>query len=84
MLKLLIRHPPVALSDHSENKNTQLQLQLKDLTKAMSKLGSTAGGLLFVSLLVRYFFEPASFQRYFDLSLLKYEQILKFFTKGAD
>ena len=50
----------------------------------MSKLGSTAGGLLFVSLLVRYFFEPASFQRYFDLSLLKYEQILKFFTKGAD
>ena len=72
----------MALSDHSENENTQLQLQLKDLTKAMSKFGSTASGLLFVSLLVRYFFEPASLQRYFDLSLLKYKQILSFFHEG--
>ena len=61
-----------------------MQLKLKDLTKAMSKIGCTVGGLLLVSLLVRYFFEPASFQRYFHLSAIISENILSFFTKDAD
>ena len=60
------------MSNNWENENTPLQLKLKDLTKAMSKIASIAGGLLFVSLLLRYF-EPGTTisQRYSDLSLLK-------------
>lgn len=72
------------MSDDS-NDNTPLQLKLNDLTDAITKIGSIAGGLLFVSLLVRYFFElgTASLQRYFGLSALKSEQMLSFFVKGA-
>ncbi|KAN0132469.1 calcium-translocating P-type ATPase [Lactarius tabidus] len=45
----------MALSNDPEN--TPLQLKLNDLAEAISKIGSVAGGLLFVALLVRYFFE---------------------------
>jgi Ca2+-transporting ATPase len=49
-----------------------LQLKLNDLAEATAKIGSVAGGLLFVALLVRYFFELGTnyFQRYFDASPL--------------
>jgi Ca2+-transporting ATPase len=58
------------LSNDSEN--TPWQLKLNDLAEAIAKVGSVAGGLLFVALLVRYFFELGTndLQRYFDASSL--------------
>lgn len=57
------------MSDDSENENTPIQLKLNDLADAITKIGTIAGGLLFASLLVRYFFELGTIvpQRYFDL-----------------
>ena len=71
----------VALSNDSENENTPLQLKLNDLTDAITKIGTTAGGILFASLLVRYFCEPGTTnpQRYFDLPLLANLAIDKLF-----
>ncbi|KAH9023999.1 calcium-translocating P-type ATPase [Lactarius deliciosus] len=43
----------IALPRDSEN--TPLQLRLNDLSEAIAKIGSIAGGLLFAALLVRYF-----------------------------
>jgi Ca2+-transporting ATPase len=58
------------LSNDSEI--TPLQLKLHDLAEALAKIGSVAGGLLFVALLVRHFFEVGTnnLQRYFDASSL--------------
>ncbi|KAN0132462.1 hypothetical protein V8E53_009721 [Lactarius tabidus] len=50
----------MALSDDWENENTPLQVKLNDLANAITKIGSVAGGLLFVSLLVRYFLESGT------------------------
>ncbi|KAI9449867.1 calcium-translocating P-type ATPase [Lactarius psammicola] len=46
----------MALGHRSEN--TPLQLKLNDLAEAIAKIGSIAGGLLFVALLIRYFVQP--------------------------
>jgi Ca2+-transporting ATPase len=52
---------------------TPLELKLNDLEDAITKIGSIAGGLLFVALLTRYFFElrTNNFQRYCDVLLLR-------------
>ncbi|KAI0303590.1 hypothetical protein B0F90DRAFT_1301070 [Multifurca ochricompacta] len=38
-----------------DSENTPLQLKLNDLAEAIAKIGSIAGGLLFLALLIRYF-----------------------------
>ncbi|KAH8978135.1 calcium-translocating P-type ATPase [Lactarius hatsudake] len=48
----------IALRRDSEN--TPLQLKLNDLSEAIAKIGSIAGGLLFAALLVRYFVQLAT------------------------
>ena len=37
-----------------------MQLKLNDLAEVIAKVGSIAGGLLFVSLLIRFFVELAT------------------------
>jgi Ca2+-transporting ATPase len=58
------------LSNDSEY--TPLQFKLNYLREATAKVGSVAGGLLVLALLVRYFFEQGTnkLQRYFDASSL--------------
>ncbi|KAF8267736.1 hypothetical protein EI94DRAFT_1801308 [Lactarius quietus] len=41
-----------------DSENTPLQLKLNDLAEAITMIGSIAGGLFFVALLVHYFFQP--------------------------
>ena len=69
-----------------DSESTPLQLKLNDLADAITQIGCIAGGLLFVALLIRGFFElgPADLQRYFDLSALKTYQMLSFFMKDAN
>jgi Ca2+-transporting ATPase len=78
-LGLFIALPLIELTDAPltsafprDLESTPLQIKLNDLTDAITKIGSIAGGLLFVALLVRYFFEleTSNFQRYFDASWL--------------
>jgi hypothetical protein len=63
---------PLTSAFPCDSESTPLQLKLNDLAEAITKTGSIAGGLLCVSLLLRYFFEPgtANPQRYFDASSL--------------
>ena len=55
-----------------DSESTPLQLKLNDLAVAIAQIGSIAGGLLFVALPIRCFFEPGTvnLQRYVDLSAL--------------
>ena len=50
--------------------STPLQLKLNDLADAIITIGTISGGLLFVALLIRYFFELGTniLQRYSDVS----------------
>jgi len=68
------------------SENTPLQLKLNDLAGAIAKIGSIAGGLIFVALLVRYFVQLGTNnpQRYFDVSPLASGQILSFFMQDAE
>ncbi|KAF8267743.1 calcium-translocating P-type ATPase [Lactarius quietus] len=43
-----------------ESENTPLQLQLNDLAEEIKTTGSIAGGLFFVALLFRYFYQPGT------------------------
>ena len=63
---------PLTLARPRDSESTPLQLKLNDLADAISQIGRIAGGLLFVALLIRYFFEPGTvnLQRYVDLSAL--------------
>jgi hypothetical protein len=55
--------------------NTPLQLKLNDLPEVIAKAGSTAGGLLFFALFVRFFVElsthnsPRWFYNVYQLSM---------------
>ena len=49
----LIFSPSVALRGDSEN--TPLQLKLNDLAELIAKLGSAAGLILFIALMIRFF-----------------------------
>ena len=78
-LGLFIALPPFKLSDapltlarSRGSESTPLQLKLNDLADAIAQIGRVVGGLLFVALLIRYFFEPGTvnLQRYVDLSAL--------------
>ena len=55
-----------------DSESTPLQLKLNDLADEISQIGCIAGGLLFVTLLIRCFFEPGTvnLQRYVNLSAL--------------
>jgi Ca2+-transporting ATPase len=61
-----------------------LQLKLNDLAEVIAKIGGIAGGLLFATLLIRYFVQIAQNnpQRYFDVSLR--EQILSRFMQDVE
>ena len=63
---------PLTLAHPRDSESTLLQLKLNDLAVAISQIGSIAGGLLFVALLIRCFFElgTANLQRYVGLSAL--------------
>ncbi|KAH9025705.1 hypothetical protein EDB83DRAFT_2230525 [Lactarius deliciosus] len=45
----------IVIALRRDSENTPLQLKLNDLSEAIAKIGSIAGGLLFAALLVRYF-----------------------------
>jgi Ca2+-transporting ATPase len=70
----------------NDSENTPLQLKLNDLAEAVAKIGSMAGGLFFVALLIRYFVQPGTHnpQRYVDVSPLASEQIPSFFMQDAE
>ncbi len=63
-----------------------MQLKLNDLAEVIAKIGSIAGGLLFASLLIRYFVQLGKNdpQRYFDVSPLASEQTLSFFMQDVE
>jgi Ca2+-transporting ATPase len=69
-----------------DSENTPLQLKLNDLAEAIAKIGSIAGGLLFATLLIRYFVQLGTNnpQRYFDEPPLPSEQILSLFMQVVD
>ena len=71
-LSVELSHAPLSLACPCDSENTPLRLNMNDLAEAIAKIGSVAGGLLFVALLIRCFFELGtnSLQRYFDLSSL--------------
>jgi len=68
------------------SENTPLQLKLNHLGEAIAKTGCIAGGLIFVTLLIRDFVQPGTNnpQRYFDVSPLASGQILSFFMQDAE
>ena len=63
---------PLTLARPRDSESTPLQLKLNDLADEISQIGRIAGGLLFVALLIRCFFEPGTvnLQRYVNLSAL--------------
>ncbi|KAH9021976.1 calcium-translocating P-type ATPase [Lactarius hengduanensis] len=50
----------IVIALRRDSENTPLQLKLNDLSEAIAKIGSIAGGLLFAALLVRYFVQLAT------------------------
>ena len=70
--ELRLSDAPLTLAHPRDSENTSLKLKLNDLADAITQIGSITGGLLFVTLLVRCFFErgTANLQRYVDLSAL--------------
>ena len=63
---------PLTLARPHDSESTPLQLKLNDLAEEISQIGRIAGGHLFVTLLIRCFFEPGTvnLQRYVILSAL--------------
>ncbi|KAF8267739.1 hypothetical protein EI94DRAFT_1729725 [Lactarius quietus] len=43
-----------------ESENTPLQLQLNNIAEEITRIGSIAGGLFFVALVIRYFYQPGT------------------------
>jgi P-type Ca2+ transporter type 2C len=48
---------PCLVALRRDSENTPLQLKLNNLAEVIAKLGSLAGGLLFVMLMIRFFVE---------------------------
>ncbi len=63
-----------------------MRLKLNELAEGIAKIGSIAGGLIFVALLIRDFVQTGTNnpQRYFDVSPLASEQILSIIMQDAE